>query len=667
MKKYIIIAAGVALSLGSCKDFQEINEDPNAVPESEMQIDYMLNTSIFQAQMDPNIAERIFILYWDRAARYERSGGLTLFNNNDDWNSQYWGGAYMNRWIKDVTIAIQIGDRKISSGLITAQERNLYQMARIWRAYLYGQYSDNFGPVAIGNYDGTVPDMSSVEDVYAFILSELSEASAALDPSVVLTDRQIKNDLIFAGDARKWQQYANSMRLRYALRIDDQAAFVAATTDPAGLITTVAGIASVSEKGGYSPASGVMSLTFDVQPISLTYANLTTGLGGITLSQIAAIPGTAAYGMDAATIAKYSKDPADYLGLRMNGYLATSTNVANAGYLMDYLPSKIDPRTLVNFSIPGYNDGTVQNYPYSAMNGGGPITKLLLANSTSDGVPVPKPVADTVLFRAQYTLLAQPGGNSGKLGTNFTQFTNQEYNLSTKSKKLRDNNRRRVFFGPWETYFLLAEASLKGWNVGITDGAAYTAGVKASFDYYDISSLADAYLASEDYNRVGTSVSYAHTTEIASAPMQTVDFESNLVPVSVNGDVTTYAISENPTITSVVYKYPRGAYGTNNDKLTKIITQKYIANSPWLPLEAWSDYRRLNLPFMENPVIEVDLPFMPWYSRANSGEWVYKNVPQRLIYPANLTVSNPAGYASGVRELGGTDAVSTALSWAKQN
>ncbi len=43
----------------------------------------------------------------------------------------------------------------------------------------------------------------------------------------------------------------------------------------------------------------------------------------------------------------------------------------------------------------------------------------------------------------------------------------------------------------------------------------------------------------------------------------------------------------------------------NNDALTKIITQKYIASS-LVPEEAWSDHRRLGLPFFENQAVEKD-------------------------------------------------------------
>ena len=44
-----------------------------------------------------------------------------------------------------------------------------------------------------------------------------------------------------------------------------------------------------------------------------------------------------------------------------------------------------------------------------------------------------------------------------------------------------------------------------------------------------------------------------------------------------------------------------------NDALTKIITQKYIANTPYGVVEMWNDRRRLGLPFFEVPGAETVL------------------------------------------------------------
>ena len=68
----------VAALLSSCNDFQEINEDPNLVGEDKVKPQWFLNASIMGDQMNPEIAERIFILYWDRASRFNRGSGFTI-------------------------------------------------------------------------------------------------------------------------------------------------------------------------------------------------------------------------------------------------------------------------------------------------------------------------------------------------------------------------------------------------------------------------------------------------------------------------------------------------------------------------------------------------------------------------------------------------------------
>ena len=87
---------------------------------------------------------------------------------------------------------------------------------------------------------------------------------------------------------------------------------------------------------------------------------------------------------------------------------------------------------------------------------------------------------------------------------------------------------------------------------------------------------------------------------------------------------------------------------------------------PYLPLEAWSDHRRLGLPFFEIPSAEEPLTNMP--------EWnvdVYKSgqkvslYPQRLKFPSSLQNADPEGYQKAVQFLGGTETTLTPIWWAK--
>ena len=105
-----------------------------------------------------------------------------------------------------------------------------------------------------------------------------------------------------------------------------------------------------------------------------------------------------------------------------------------------------------------------------------------------------------------------------------------------------------------------------------------------------------------------------------------------------------------------------------NDKLAKIITQKYIANTPWLPLENWSDHRRTGLPFWEIPVGSTEFPFLDGWTKES-----YKNgqkvgyYAQRMNYPNSFKNASPEEYQRALSHMGMTNENTvTPLWWAIQ-
>lgn len=61
---------------------------------------------------------------------------------------------------------------------------------------------------------------------------------------------------------------------------------------------------------------------------------------------------------------------------------------------------------------------------------------------------------------------------------------------------------------------------LEHWN---NSKEAYENGIKASFEYFGVSEYVNDYLNSTNYNRVGTSVKFDHTTEPTAEQMTYVD------------------------------------------------------------------------------------------------------------------------------------------------
>ena len=636
-----LIIALIAIVSFSCSDFEEINTSPTAVGPDKVQIEYLINNSIIRAQQNPHIAERMFILNWKAVAHYETGSFAVTGGDVNGWSEDYWKD-YVGSWINLAQQAITLGQASIDEGTEFSYTNNLVQMARIWRAYLISEVSDNFGPnPSINAFMGENPDSYSLQDTYHFILDELEDANAKLDESVSMSPVS-DYDYMLGFDVMKWKMYANSLRLRFAMRLSEadnayaKAAFEKAVSDAggvSGMVSTLADMPVVPEDGGWKDLTRVMSRPWNRQFLTATMSNITFGLGGIQSRELASVPGTSAYGITPELFDEHEKSVHDYLGLYMPENIATAINHPAKGHFFDGIPDKIDPRILKMFAIPGYDDGTVI-YRYDETGEGYTVDVWNASN-------------DTIQFSSRFSFNAWYNGSSGEKGTRNNRMF-WSFNQPHISAIYHDGPTERVWFGPWETYFLLAEAATYGWNTGGTAKEHYENGVRISFEYHGLSQFADEYLASTEFSRVGTSVNFDHTEEATDYTMNNFDPYTE-------------------TAGTMMYKFPEN-FGspTNNDVLTKIITQKYIANCPWQPLEAWNDHRRLGLPFFVNPAAENILPNLP--GATPTGVLVSKRdfFPQRLRYPISLQNTNPDSYNQAVQLLGGDDLVTTPLWWAKK-
>ncbi|MES2060803.1 MAG: SusD/RagB family nutrient-binding outer membrane lipoprotein [Bacteroidota bacterium] len=633
LKKSCLVLTATMM-LASCKKFDEINNNPFAASADQVQTEYFINNSIIGAQQDPGLSERIFILYWVPGGHgLQDEDGDTFSQGSfvDEWASEYYRQS--SQWQNNINTAIQIGNDQIAKGTSKPYTNNLIQVARIWRAYLMSEFSDTFGPMPTDAFQGVNPEFKDVKTVYYFALAELKDAASKLDVSVTNTDVVKNEDPAYKYDYAKWRKYANSLRMRLAMRLSEvdgqkaQAEFTDAVTG-GDYITDAADMFAIQElPNSYNPLSSVFRKESSWQglPISATYNNLAVGLGSVKSAD--------QLGADYQAAIK----PADWLGQRYTDQLATKTNDPMAGYWLNGLPNTIDPRAYKIYSIPG--DITNENYPAI----GGSFTTFTGPIKDVSGATIKT-------LDAKYTWNAKADGNWGiKVSLNQPIVTNGCKPLLNLI--YRNGANKRVFFGPWETYFLLAEAAERGWTSPVSAKTAYETGVAKSFEYFGTSASLSTYLASTDYNRAGTSVNWDNITEPAAT--HTMNYEDGI-----SGVAGTVAVA-----------YPKNDLyksGTvKNDHLTKIITQKYLAQLPWLPLETWSDHRRLGLPFFENPAVEQTMPDLP---ALNSGNYMTGNVqflPQRLKYPSNLKNSNAAGYNKAVAALNGADAVLTPLWWAQ--
>ena len=98
---------------------------------------------------------------------------------------------------------------------------NLYNMARIFQAYAYMILTDEYGSVPY--FEGGAgfteqlffPKYDPQDQIYTEIIKELTEATAALDPSGITEAA----DVLYSGSIAKWKKFGYSLLLRAGMRL----------------------------------------------------------------------------------------------------------------------------------------------------------------------------------------------------------------------------------------------------------------------------------------------------------------------------------------------------------------------------------------------------------------------------------------------------------------
>ena len=100
-------------------------------------------------------------------------------------------------------------------------QSNIYNAARIWKAYAFMMLTDTYGDVpyfeAGQGYITEIisPKYDPQEAIYKDILKELDEASAALDSK----QDAVTTDILYGGNVAKWKKLGYSFMLRAAMRL----------------------------------------------------------------------------------------------------------------------------------------------------------------------------------------------------------------------------------------------------------------------------------------------------------------------------------------------------------------------------------------------------------------------------------------------------------------
>ena len=554
--KYItIITMACALFFASCSD--EYMENMNTDPSKAATIDPNAQLTTAQLQTYGDLSMMEIYRNYHYAFTQQLMGC---------WNTTNYGGRHtldnneMSRiWTSFYTQSLKnIIDAQYRTAE-DAEKVNINSVLRIYRVYLMSIITDTYGDApfseaGLGFLEGKFnPKYDKQEDIYNAFFLELEDAVNKIDP----TKDKVTGDLIYAGDVTKWQQLANSLRLRFAMRISNvnptkaQTEFENALVANGGVITDASSDALIK----------YMTIAFS-------------------------------FGQEA-----YS----DYRGNSLSQLLFGNDPANNPSYLcstfFNQLRQSGDPRT---FKISRcYYDG------------------LMSATSPDNRVDITQEMIEKGIdFSPRnpgaYSWEPWPTGYDSDIcaelavnNPSVTATMAREVEPKLANNFLKSDNPGVVMTSA-EVKFLMAEATVKKWNVGSAlSEDLYKQGVRAAMDF-----LTDNYGCTA-------------TTD--------AEFDA--------------------------FIQDKGAFGhTDNQKLEAINTQAWILHFT-NPAECWANVRRSGYPKLKSP---AEYGFGQYLTGGTE-------IPVRLCYPVLESSYNKKSYNEAIERMGGTDNWHSLLWWDTEN
>lgn len=515
------------VTVGCTKNFQEYNTNPVALTDEQIGADFTLISAFLQQaqrsiipqdvgtyQLAENLSSDVYSGFMGAEAPFIANSNNMTYNLVDGWNQSVWNYRYTN--VMNPTYKV------IKLAEADPNLKDLDAFARIIRVSAMARVSEKIGPIIFSHYNeldetNTVP-YDFQDAVYPLFFADLESAIntlKALKSSPVSSQMQ-KADLAFtSNNYENWLRYANTLRLRLALRL--------AYIDPA--------LAKTQGEAAMDPANG--GLLEDNSQNCYIALSVTHPLNTITT---------------------------DWSDIRMGAPMETY--------------------------LGGYNDPRMQKYFRTAED------------------------PDPAIF-----------GKYKGIRSGIDIDSKSRYD-SYSRLQLFAQNKMQIMVAA-ESWFLRAEAALRGWNNAGDAKSNYEAGIDHSFGMYG--------LDASSYKNDATSV-----------PMEYKD--PHAVTAGQNDILT-----GSPYLSTITIKWDDAA--TNDRKLERIITQKWIALFPDGE-EAWAEYRRTGYPILFPVVVN------------NSGGAI-PTIPgvRRLPIPIREFNTNTAAAEAAAASLGGPNTGGTRLRW----
>ena len=215
--KVLLTIMIVCISSISCKKFEELNTDPtkSSTLDPNMQLTYVQLSTYGMVEPTNSIQNYASSFVQHFQGEYNKTYHGGNYRIVDQMIAALWTEFY-NKPIKNLVDVIS----KTSKD---PEQAHLNAISRVYKVFLFSILTDTYGDIpyfdAGKGYleQNLTPNYDTQEEIYKDFFKELTEAVEILNnPS---NSKAVSGDIIYKGDLNLWKKLANSLQLRFAMRL----------------------------------------------------------------------------------------------------------------------------------------------------------------------------------------------------------------------------------------------------------------------------------------------------------------------------------------------------------------------------------------------------------------------------------------------------------------
>lgn len=455
--KFRISALIMILTLGimsSCYDLTDVNQNPNAINAEDGNVNLLM-----PSVLGPSARNYLSMGLNNMAGavQFVQLSGWGGGTNAFAWDAEGWEGYY------DILRTNELLIKNANTQGFKFHEG----VGLTMRAFLFGQIADLWGDAPYtaalkgntGLMENMYPAFDSQEVIYKGVINDL-KAAAALFATGDATGINANADLFYKGNVAKWEKFANSLLIRYYVRISDKSpeskAAVEAIVSSGKYITDAADDATMDYTGG---SSDQWPLIYTDETSSTRYMACATIIDQMNTTN------------DPRKSVWFA--PVSVRWVKDNTVSGASARMLVDGVETNILPNWIDYQGKSNVFTRLYNPNDV-------------------TRNDNEYVGIPAGLRSSNI----HSFNGCPNGAQGRFNHHVSALNRM---FMDGKPKAGDLLKARIVSAA-EMHFTLAEMALKGWNVGANAETHYKAGILNSLTTWGVASAYNSFYENVAYD-----------------------------------------------------------------------------------------------------------------------------------------------------------------------